>query len=124
MSLNKRLNNELSKFSEVVETKFNINAECCEFKLSDSSPIRQVGIFLNKNMIIRLDLTKDYPFEPPIAYVANTNNLLEKYSDWSAKILDTNRDINSVNRQDYILSWAFSIINNPKLAVGWDFYSN
>lgn len=118
MSSNKRINNELRRFSEAVKMNYDIDAECWEFKLCDSSPIRQVGIFLNKNMIARLDLTKDYPFKPPIVYVANTNNLLEQYSNWSAQILISKEgDLHP----DYILAWAFSIINNPKLVVGWDF---
>ena len=46
MSSNKRINNELSRFSEAVRMNYDIDAECWEFKLCDSSPIRQVGIFL------------------------------------------------------------------------------
>ena len=114
----KRINNELIKFSEIVKMKYNIDAECYEFKLCDSSNIRRVGIFLNKNMIMRLDITKDYPFKPPNVYVANSNNLLEKYNEWSAQILSNRKDQLFV---DYSLAWAFSIITNPKLAVGWDF---
>ena len=45
--------NELSRFSEAVKMNYDIDAECYEFKLCDSSPIRQVGIFLKKNWINR-----------------------------------------------------------------------
>jgi ubiquitin-protein ligase len=110
----KRINNELMKFSEEI-SQYNINAECYEYKLSNCSANREVGIFLNKNMIVQLDIPNEYPFVPPLVYVAN-NNLLEKYSKWSSKILNSeSRDI------DYFLAWTFSIIKNPKFKIAWKY---
>lgn len=113
----KRINNELMKFSEEI-SQYNINAECYEYKLTNSSAKREVGIFVNKNRIIHLDIPNEYPFIPPLVYVAN-NNLLEKYSKWSSKILN-----NRTEEVDYFLAWAFSIIKNPKFKFTWKYIPN
>jgi len=116
----KRINNELKKFPEIMH-ECNINIKCCELNVIETCALvsRRFGVFQNKNMIVQLDIPSDYPFKPPIIYVINNNNnnLMERYDRWSSKILNSRK----CKETDYFLAWAFTIINNPKLSVGWNF---
>ena len=116
----RRINNELKKFSDTINN-FNINAECCKIHNQlyiEDNLLTTIGIYINENMIIKIDINKDYPFKPPNVYVETIKNNFEQYDRWSSKIIDIS--VKSTT-PDYLLAWIFTIINNPKLSVGWDF---
>lgn len=108
----KRILRELNLLKELlIQHKINFSV----YQIGHTDIIEKMGLFFKNDLLLEINLNKNYPFRAPNLMIPYYNNSYIKYELWCSKIINQNNYKLSLNEynQKLLDAYIFTCINIP-----------